>query len=289
MHHNNFSCHPQILLPNLERFGYETSQSEKMADKDSFDAMDYLRTRYSDVTAKDRVQFQLDKLHDLFQTFATSARLKILDYGSGPVIQHSISAAAYASEIVFCDIASSNREAIKKWLRNDSDAFNWSPHFDYVVQTLEGKGEEEAREREKLMRNVVRGVVYCDVLSENPMEPGFEGPYDVIIECGCFQAACVSIAEYKKVVQIASKLLKPGGIFVLRSADVSMVQESVVYHVGGKELSCLCITHQFVGDVLKCAGFSNVHAIFRPSDPSNTAEYNKKVGMNGYHFVWGKK
>ena len=260
-----------------------------MADKDSFDAEDYLRIRYSDVTLKDRVQFQLGKLHDLFQTFSTRDRLKILDYGSGPVIQHSISAAAYASEIVFCDIASSNREAIKKWLRNDRDAFNWSPHFDYVVQTLEGKGEEEAREREKLMRNVVKGVVYCDVLSENPMEPGFEGPYDVIIECGCLEAACVSVAEYKKAVQIASKLLKPGGTFVLWSADISFDQETGVYNVGGKELSCLGTTHQFVADVLIEAGYSDVDAAFCPIDPLNTADYNKRVGMNGYYFVSGKK
>ena len=50
--------------------------------------------------------------------------------------------------------------------RKDPDAFNWSPHFDYVVKTLEGKGEKEAREREKLLRKKTNGVISCDILAE---------------------------------------------------------------------------------------------------------------------------
>ena len=45
---------------------------------------------------------------------------------------------------MFSDISTA---AIQKWLDGDADAFNWSLHFDYVVKTLEGKGEKEARER----------------------------------------------------------------------------------------------------------------------------------------------
>ena len=122
-----------------------------MADKDAFDATDYFLTRYGDINVKDRVQFQLDKLHDLFQaTFSTDQRgLKVLDYGCGPIIQHSISAAGYASEVVFCDISTPNRGAIEKWLKKDPDAFNWSPHFDYVVYRPSREREKRRPEKEK--------------------------------------------------------------------------------------------------------------------------------------------
>ena len=74
--------------------------------------LDYLRTH---VSVKDRVKFPL---HELFQSFdprsGTPTGSKVLEVGCGPVIQHGISVAAFASEIVFSDISSSNREAVQK-------------------------------------------------------------------------------------------------------------------------------------------------------------------------------
>ena len=75
---------------------------------------------------------------------------------------------------MFYDISSSNREATQEWLDGDTTIFDWSPHFHYIVNTLEGKSEKEAREREKRMR---QKVAYCDALSGIPMERGDEGPY----------------------------------------------------------------------------------------------------------------
>ena len=250
-------------------------------------ADDYLYTRYSNIAAKERVQFQLDCLHDLFQQFSTR-ELRVLDYGCGPVVQHSISAAAYASEIVFCDISSSCREEIQKWLRKDPDAFNWSPHFDYVVKNLEGKGEKEAREREELLRKKTNGVVFCDVLADNPMQPGFEGPYDVIIEVDCIQTACNKPTDYKVAIQNAFKLLRPGGIFTQRGVNFSVDEERAVYTVGDKEMNMLSVTASHATSVMEEVGFSNINVATCPRDPSNTASYNV-MGMLGYYFVWGKK
>ena len=53
----------------------------------------------------------------------------------------------------------------------------------YVVKAFDGKGEKEAREREQRMREVLK-VVFCDALSETPMEKGYEGPYDIIMQFG---------------------------------------------------------------------------------------------------------
>ena len=253
-------------------------------------AEEYLHTRYSSTAAKDRVQFQLNCLHDLFQQFSTRNSLRVLDYGCGPAILNSISAAAYASEMVFSDISSYNRAAIQKWLRRDPDAFNWSPHFDYVVKTLEGKGEKEAREREDLLRKKANGVVFCDVIADNPLQPGFEGPYDVIIEVGCFQSASKKVTDYQKAVQNAFKLLRPGGILTHRGMHISMDEEPNVYYtVGDKAINMASITTDYSVSVMEEAGFSNVNVITCPRDPSNTAIYNQILGLSGYYFVSGKK
>ena len=62
--------------------------------------------------------------------------MKILDYGCGPSLPNSISAASKASEIVLADYAVSNREHLQKWVDRDSSARDWTP---YIVQTLEGR------------------------------------------------------------------------------------------------------------------------------------------------------
>ena len=132
-----------------------------------FDANDYLRTRFSDLSAGDRVLFQLDNFHKLFQTLPESSEgsVRVLDFGSGPVIQNSISAAAFASEIVFCDISSSNREAVQKWLDGAPDAFDWSPHFDYVVnEDPGGKGGEGSQgERGEDEKNIKSSFLRCSI------------------------------------------------------------------------------------------------------------------------------
>ena len=260
-----------------------------MVDHRSFVADDYLESRYKNVPANDRVQFLLNGFHEVFQSLPYS--LKVLDYGSGPVIQNCISAAAHASEIVFSDIAESNCEAVRKWLRRDPTAFNWSPHFDHVVQTLEGKGEKEAREREEMLRKVVKGVVHCDALADPPIEKGFEGPYDVLIEGGVLNPACTSFESFKKALVSLTHLLKPGGSMMMWDSLFSgMEQCTTVYDVGDKEYNCLCTEKEFVIDAVKEAGLTIVHMRNIEYDRSKTSKhFVYQPGLQGFYFLHAKK
>ena len=259
-------------------------------DYDSFDANDYLLKRYADPRLPDQWQFQLNKLHHLFKTLPPNDTLKVLDFGSGPVLQHCISAAAYASEIVFSDISAPNRESIQKWLRKAPDAFNWSPKFDYVVKTLEGKGEKEAREREEKMRSIAK-VAFCNVVLESPMERGFEGPYDVILECGCLEAACSCDESYRSSMKVLAGLLKPDGMFVHCGINGLSFIEGLVYPVGGEEYSCIRLSHEYIASILKEDGFGDIVTDYLPLDPCNPTEYIKRIRKtaNGYNFVHARK
>ena len=269
-----------------------------MADSPAelFDSDAYLRTRFSsDVARSIRMWAPLRGFHKAFESL-TGSSLKILDYGCGPVIQNSISAAAHASEIVFCDIAESNLEAVRKWLKNDPAAFDWTPHFDYVVQLLEGKGEKEAREREAKLRAVAKGPVHCDIYGEPPIEKGYEGPYDVVIDDGCLQAACTTSESFKESVAKLASLAKSGGTLMLFGTDISMEIPTVVTTIGNKEFNCLCITKEFIAETLREAGYSEVQTYFWPTDVSDTSHYIKvkhgigeKPKVNGIYFITAKK
>ena len=107
-----------------------------------------------------RMQHTLRCYHETFQTLPNG--LKVLDYGSGPVLFAAISAATKASEIVLAEYADKNCEALRQWLNEDSAAFDWSPHFKFVVQELEGKGEAEVKERQE---QVCSMYIHCTSLA----------------------------------------------------------------------------------------------------------------------------
>ena len=131
---------PKLLNPDARK-----------VTRNEFQSTAYLNYYYKDFSpfVKHRVQC----LHESFQTVPCG--VKVLDYGSGPVMLCTISAAAKASEIVFADYTENNRKCLRQWLNSEPDAFDWSPQFNYVVQDLEGKGEKEAREREDQVKKIV--------------------------------------------------------------------------------------------------------------------------------------
>ncbi len=219
----------------------------------SFDANDYLKRRYYDVNIPDRL-FRAECFHKAFQALPSSD-LKVLDYGSGPVITTLFSAAPRASEIVLSDVAEGNREALRKWLRRDPTAFNWSPFIDYVVQKLEGKSEEEAREREERIRQVVKDVVHCDIDEDPPISRGFEGPYDVVIDAGCLVVACTTAERYRKGIAKLAGLLKPGGTLMMFCSEREQTAE---YTVGSVSYNVLAVNGEFITKVLQEQGFSEV-------------------------------
>ena len=98
---------------------------------------------------------------------------------------HLISAAPKCKEIVYGEFKEENRERINQWLRKDPLAFNWQHFFSYVVGTLEGGTEVNIEERKKLLRNIVKTVVPCDIIQEDPVED--KGPHDIVTSATCLE------------------------------------------------------------------------------------------------------
>ena len=193
----------------------------------NFDPDLYLATRFYDVNVKERVLFPLQRFHEEFSALPGS--LKILDYGTGPVMMTVISAARCASEIILSDYNQQNRESLKAWLNKDPDAFNWSPFFEHVVMKLEGKSKDEAREREFTLRKIVKDVVHCDIYASSILTEGYEGPYDVVSSSGCLDSISASRKAFNENVKKLAAYLKPGGRMMLYLSERKMDRESGVY------------------------------------------------------------
>ena len=192
--------------------------------------------------------FAVKNLHDFFLKKALSSStsdFRVLDFGCGPVIANVISAARVATEVVLAEYTEEGRSAVQMWLEEDPNAFNWSPYFKYVVQTLEGGTVEATEEREKRLRSIMKGVVHCDITQATPIEIDYQGPYNVVISCFCILNACKTADDFLKAVGKLATLVKPKGHLLLSFVEPKEKIGANNYKIGNKTYGALAVDRAF--------------------------------------------
>ena len=260
-----------------------------MADKsindyNKFDGTEYLKEFYGEKYMYMR-HFMLRCNHEVFKSLPSG--LNVLEYGSGPSVYLTISAATKASKIVLSDYGELNRNILRRWLDNESGAYDWSPFFRYVVQDLEGKGAdlEEVMERQALVRKLVEDVVPCDVTRDPPIHASYDREYDVVISSLCVCCASQNEEEYCRNYSNLSKLVKPGG--TLMSLDLEAERcETEVYTVGNDQFVSLGIKSSLAEKAFKEAGFTDV-SIQRCEFSARLKA--KHSGKTAFLLIQGKK
>ena len=242
-----------------------------MAGKDdydsTFDPMAYIKHKYG--TMSEWMAIPLKGLHQVFQSTTTTGKagaggLKVLEYGCGPVPVYMCSAPRYASEIVFADYTKANRDILRKWLDNEPGCPDYTPIFKYVIQDIEGLQDGDSldvavSQRQDDLRSLVKAVVHCDITQDTPIEPGYEGPYDVIYTSLCITVASTSVQEYSNNVQRLSKLLKPGGKLVINNAEARVAGNTVfTYYVNKEKFQAFSLTDDALIRLLEENGYRDI-------------------------------
>ena len=243
--------------------------------KEDFDSKQYLN-RFKEVTAWH--EQPLRRLHEVYASYgSTSAGLKVLNYGTGPVVAHEISAPLQASEIVLAEYTERNRQQLQLWLDKDPEAHDWSILFKFVVTKLEGKTEEEASAREDQLRKLVKAIVPCDITQEPPIPAGYEGPYDVVVSSLVLECAFSSLESYSVGLSKLSKLVKPGGKLCLNSVEGKGTTH--FYVVGSERFQGLNLTAEKITAMLTEKGFHDIRVERQPRDaPGVTITGPQKEG-----------
>ena len=205
--------------------------------------------------------FGLKELHEFYQSYPSTAKLKILEIGSGPVIANIISAAPYAAEIVLSEYTEANRSALLQWLNKNPNAFDWTHVFKHVVVDLEGKTEEEVPIRAELVRKVVKAVVPCDVNKDPPIPTEYVDQYDIVTDFFCLVSACATTEDYTAALIRLHALLKPGGKIVLYTPEYENTLTPPSYPVGPYKFFDLPLTRDIILKSLEQAGFCAVKRI----------------------------
>ena len=225
---------------------------------DKFNPQDYLQMYYSGTNLGPFHLFGLKGVHEFYQSYPSTARLKILDIGSGPTIAYAISAAPHAAEIVLSEYAEANRSSLLQWLQKDPDAFDWTHAFKHVVVDLEGKSEEEVPTRAELVRKVIKAVVPCDVTRDPPIPTEYVDKYDVVTDYLCLVSACATTEDYVAALVRLHALLKPGGKIVLFTPELKSALTPATYLVGRHRFFGLRLSRDFIFKSLEQACFCDV-------------------------------
>ena len=212
--------------------------------------------------------------------------LKILDYGCGPSIGLSISAAPKASEIILADYSPGNREYVQKWLdKSPTLCDHWSPYFKHVVQTLEGGSEEAAVQRQDMLREKIKAVLPCDLREEVfiPDEYGKKGSYDVVMSFLCLESCCKDSPSYERGFEKLVSLVKKGGYFLLCSTRREGTEQGF-YIFNGTKYHNICLKKDFI---LKNFEENSLHII--EEDYSPLPSGNAASNSEGFFYFAATK
>ena len=135
---------------------------------------------------------------------------------------------------------------------------------------LEGKDENEAKERVIRLRKAIRAVVSCDITKDPPLPPEYMKQYDIITSTMCLEPACRSLEAYRAAIARIYKLVKPGGRIAIQGAELSGKLECTEeVQLGQQKFELLAITKEFVEKTMKEIGFSDVHVSFVTKEELN--------------------
>ncbi|PRD30785.1 UNVERIFIED_CONTAM: Nnmt [Trichonephila clavipes] len=183
---------------------------------------------------------------------------KLLEIGSGATVHNIASASAYFPIIVQSDFVKDNREALKRWLKEDSP-LDWSEFLNIPARLEDFRSDvrQVTSNLESRIRRSVKSVVHCDILTDgvlNLEEIPAEAapPYDLIISILCIEVPCADFESFVSALKRINKLLRKGGGII-----ISSLYDCEKWKVGDKEFPNLKISLKNILAAMDMAGFGN--------------------------------
>jgi nicotinamide N-methyltransferase/phenylethanolamine N-methyltransferase/methyltransferase len=209
--------------------------------KDRFDTEFYLIAAYSDVNIDlNEAPFSAFFIENTVRIFKNKQKrldsAKALEFGGGPSIWPSFLLAQHVDSIQFCDYAPCNLNAVKDWIEQKNNAFDWTKFFEKILDA-NGTPREKLPQWESRLRDALTrgGLSTCDVNDSNcPILNGKENDYDIILSSLCLEAACLTIEIFNETIKRLVRLLKSGGLLLLL-----MVRNESFYYVNQEKFFCL--------------------------------------------------
>jgi len=222
--------------------------------------------------------------HKFYQNFNkewNNSDAVLLEIGGGPCIYALISAAPFMAEIYHTDYVKSCCDEVLMWKNADPNAYNWSPYFRHVVNTLEGQVNPEAVAKcESRLRSILKDSLTCDIRSE-PIVPSVSKPMDIICANFCLETSLSTMSDFEHVMKVLFEMLKSKGfLLLLCSLGCNW------YLIKEVKFPCIYLQLEDIENAVKRAGF-----IIRLVESKDKAMSGRNVynDTTGHAFVVAQK
>jgi hypothetical protein len=212
-----------------------------------WDAREYLEYYYAHRDVPDdeaeMFRFFVRGLADIGRHFEAGIEL-----GCGPVLHRAAQVVPWVDRLDMADIQDENLEEIRRWLRGDPGAFDWSVYLggDNGLLDIEGRRSSLA-EREALMRARIRPV-RCNLRTDQPL--GTPVQYPLVSSYYSLEWVIPTMAGWQQTMRRATSLVAPGGWLLL--AGVHATDHCIV---NGQRGVCAHVTEVDLRRLLGELGF----------------------------------
>jgi hypothetical protein len=218
---------------------------------DDWNARDYLEYhyRYASVPADEAAMFRFIArgLVELGRVLDTG-----LELGCGPVLHHAAQMVPWVKRLDMADVQEANLDEIRRWLRREPEAFDWSVFIageHGVLAAEHGRGGTLA-EREALLRERVQ-LMRCDLRDALPL--GRPASYPLVGTFYCAEWVTTTLAGWHETMRKVAALVARGGwLFVVG------VHASEYCVINGKRVPCARITDDELRRTLVELGFDSI-------------------------------
>ncbi|KAM3921592.1 nicotinamide N-methyltransferase-like [Leptodactylus fuscus] len=207
----------------------------------------YLSDEPEMVFGEDALIFPMKSLTKAFSAGHIKGDI-LLDLSIGSLVHHLYSACEFFKDIIVLKIQDRCILELKRWTDKRTGAFHWG-HVGKIHVDIEGKSHQ-LEDKEVKVRSSMQHVVKCDLEKENMTEPIVLPPADCIISAWLLDAICKDQDDYIRYLRKFSRLLKPGGHFLLFGC-LGMTY----YTVGKDKFHAVSCDEDFVRKALEGEGF----------------------------------
>jgi nicotinamide N-methyltransferase len=224
-----------------------------------WNAREYLKYYYGQPSVSDDeaalFRFIARGLRDIGRNFETGIEL-----GCGPVVHHAAQAVPWVDRLDMADVQESNLEEIRRWMRRDPGAFDWSVLLGAANGALdaeEGRGGSIA-EREALLRARIN-LMFCDL--REPLPLGKPAQYPLVTAYYCTENVIPTVPGWRETMsKVTSLVASAGWLFLagVHGTDFCMIN--------GKRVPVAHLTEDEIRRALVELGFdaSTVHLQVTP-------------------------
>ncbi|XP_071969413.1 nicotinamide N-methyltransferase-like [Engystomops pustulosus] len=227
------------------------SSTHKLYHVHGCDSRQYLENYFSKkpemIFGDDSLIFPIENLTKTFKLGHIKGDI-LIDISKGSVIHHLYSACEFYKHIIVLKVNDRCILELKRWVDTRTGAFHWG-HAAQLHVDIEGKSDH-LNDKERKVRSALQHVVKCDLEKENMTEPIELPPADCIISFGFLEVISKNKDDYIRYLKKFSRLLKPGGHFVL----IGLLYATYMI-VGKDKLHVLKYDEEFVMKALVGEGF----------------------------------